>query len=241
MLTPAGFVGVDHRAGADAVQDRGHCRLGPLRRAMDGAHDGPHAAAQLMHGVQIPLDAADGQPPLFPQRGDQAEQVDAAALLAQDHAVQLGWGQTATPTPGADPGRIDVLGNFHRNLGQVDDLPGAVGPTAGQLGSAVGTVVHGVLHPSRGRHATAGKAVASLLAGPLLRWGLPARFRLEAGHSERAARFRLAFQFGNPPLQPLNHPLLFQNGGLQLGDDGNENIAVDGGEVNFSIHALYMT
>ena len=41
-LTPAGFVGVDHWAGADAVQDRGHCRLGPLRRAMDGAHDGPH-------------------------------------------------------------------------------------------------------------------------------------------------------------------------------------------------------
>ena len=41
-----------------------------------------------MHGVQIPLDAADGQPPLFPQRGDQAEQVDAEALLAQDHAVQ---------------------------------------------------------------------------------------------------------------------------------------------------------
>ena len=40
---------------------------------------------------------------LFPQRGDQAEHVDAEALLAQDHAVQLGWGQTATPTPGADP------------------------------------------------------------------------------------------------------------------------------------------
>ena len=37
-----------------------------------------------MHGVQIPLDAADGQPPLFPQRGDQAEQVDAEALLTQD-------------------------------------------------------------------------------------------------------------------------------------------------------------
>ena len=31
--------------------------------------------------------------------------------------------------------------------------------------------------------------------------------RLEDGHSERVARFRLAFQFGNPPLQPLNHRL----------------------------------
>ena len=64
---------------------------------------------------------------------------------------------------------------------------------------------------------------------------------LEAGHSGRAARFRLAFQFGNPPLQPLNHPLLFQNGGLQLGDDGDENIATGGGQVNFGIHSLDMT
>ena len=74
-----------------------------------------------------------------------------------------------------------------------------------------------------------------------LRWRLAARFRLEAGHSGRAVRFRLALQFGNPPLQPLNHPLLFQNGGLQLGDDGDEEIAVGGGQVTLSIHSLYMT
>ena len=92
-------------------------------------------------------------------------------------------------------------------------------------------------------HTRAGEAVASLLAGLLLRSprGLPGRFRLEAGHSERVARFRLAFQFGNPPLQPLNHPLLFQNGGLQLGDDGDEDSATGGGQVNFGIHSLYMT
>ena len=72
-------------------------------------------------------------------------------------------------------------------------------------------------------------------------WRLAARTGLEAGHSGRAARFRLAFQFGNPPLQPLNHPLLFQNGGLQLGDDGDENSATDGGQVTLSIHSLYMT
>ena len=76
--------------------------------------------------------------------------------------------------------------------------------------------------------ARAGEAVASLLSGLLLRWRL-------------AARFRLALQFGNPPLQPLNHPLLFQNGGLQLGDDGDEEIAVGGGQVTLSIHSLYMT
>ena len=90
-------------------------------------------------------------------------------------------------------------------------------------------------------HARAGFPWRRCLRGLLLRWGLPGRFRLEAGHSERVARFRLALQFGNPPLQPLNHPLLFQNGGLQLGDDGDEDIAGGGGQVNFSIHSLYMT
>ena len=65
-LTPAGLVGVDHWAGADAVQDRGHCRLGLLRGLVNGAHNGPHAEAQLMDGAQIPLDAADRQAPFFP-------------------------------------------------------------------------------------------------------------------------------------------------------------------------------
>ena len=41
-----------------------------------------------------------GQPPLFPQRGDQAEQVDAEALLAQDHAVQLPEVCSAVGRPG---------------------------------------------------------------------------------------------------------------------------------------------
>ena len=77
-----------------------------------------------MHGVQIPLDAADGQPPLFPQRGDQAEQVDAAALLAQDHAVQFRR-RCAAPSAGraspsrASPSNVDVLGDLHRNHRQV--------------------------------------------------------------------------------------------------------------------------
>ena len=39
----------------------------------------------------------------------------------------------------------------------------------------------------------------------------------------------------------LNHPLLFQNGGLQLGDDGDEDIATGGGQGNFGIHSLYVT
>ena len=90
-------------------------------------------------------------------------------------------------------------------------------------------------------HTRAGEAVASLLAGLLLRWRLAAQTGFEAGHSERAVRFRLALQFGNPPLQPLNHPLLFQNGGLRLGADGDEEIAVGGDQVTLSIHSLYIT
>ena len=91
------------------------------------------------------------------------------------------------------------------------------------------------------RHARAGEAVASLLSGLLLRWRLAARTGLEAGHSGRAARFRLAFQFGNPPLQPYHHHLQLGNDRLLLHDDGDENIATGGGQVNFGIHSLYMT
>ena len=90
-------------------------------------------------------------------------------------------------------------------------------------------------------HTPAGKAVASLLAGLLLRWRLAARTGLEAGHSGRAARFSLAFQFGNPPLQPYNHHLQLGNDRLLLHDDGDENIATGGGQVNFGIHSPYMT
>ena len=156
-----------------------------------------------MHGVQVPLDGAEGQPPLFPQRGDQAEQVDAEALLAQDHAAQFRR-RCAAPSAGrSSPSNVDVLGDLPGNHRQLDDFPGALDPGTSRVSPAIGTV----LHPVDGCHARAGEAVASLLAGPLLRWGLPGRFRLEAGHAERVARFRLAFQFGNPPLQPLNHRL----------------------------------
>ena len=134
-----------------------------------------------------------------------------------------------------------MLGDLHGNHRQLDDFPGALDPAAGQVGAAIGTALHHVLHPMGRCHARAGEAVASLLAGLLLRWGLAARTGLVAEHSGRAARFGLAFQFGNPPLQPLNHPLLFQNGGLQLGNDGDEEIAVGGGQVTLSIHSLYMT
>ena len=160
-----------------------------------------------MHGAQIPLDAADRQAPFFPQRGDAAEHVDAQALAPQCHAVQLRGGHSAPPTHWAGPGDEDMLGDLHRSHRQLDDFPGALDPAASQVRPAIGTVLHHVLHPMGGRQAWAGEAVASLLAGPRLRRRLPGRFRLVAGHSGRVARFRLALQLGNPPLQPLNHRL----------------------------------
>ena len=148
-----------------------------------------------------------GSRPSSRKRGDQAEQVDAEALLAQDHAVQYRRRCAAPSARRASPSKVDVLGDLHRNHRQLDDFPSALGPAAGPVGAAIGAVLHHVLHPMGRCHTRAGEAVASLLAGLLLRWWLPGRFRLEAGHSERAARFRLALQFGNPPLQPLNHRL----------------------------------
>ena len=94
---------------------------------------------------------------------------------------------------------------------------------------------------SGGCHARVGEAVASLLAGPLLRWQLPARTGLEAGHSGRTARFRPALQFGNPPLQPLNHYLQLGNDRLLLHDDGDELVAAGSGQVSLRIHSLYLT
>ena len=61
-----------------------------------------------MDGAQIPLDAADRQPPFFPQRGDAAEHVDAQALAPQCHAVQLCWGYAAASTRWAGPGDADL-------------------------------------------------------------------------------------------------------------------------------------
>jgi hypothetical protein len=118
-----------------------------------------------------------------------------------------------------------MLGNFRRNLGQLDDLPSALDPAAGQLGSAVGAVLHHVLYPLGGCHAGAGKALGPRLAGP---------FGLQAWHSAGARGFGLAFQLGNPFLQALNDRLLSD-------DDRNENLAAGAVQVNSGIHAYYMT
>ncbi len=187
-----------------------------------------------MDGAQIPLDGANGQSGLLSERGDQADQVDPQTLLAHHHVVQLRWGQTAASASWTIPGDIDVLGNLRRNLGQLDDLPSALGPAAGQRGSAIGAALHHMLHPSRGRHATAGKAVGPTLAWSLALGRYPAGLGFQTGHPPGTAGFGRPFQLGNPFLQALDD-------GLLSGYDGDEHIAVSGGQVNFRIHTRYMT
>ena len=137
-------------------------------------------------------------------------------------------------------------GNLYRRRRQVDVLPGALGPAPRPVRPTIGTVLYHVLHPMSGCHASAGEAMAARLAGwfGLARFpvgfGLarfPVGFGLEAGYAGWAARLGRPFQFGNPPLQPLNHPLQLQNGGLQLDDDGDESSAVGGAPVDFGFHA----
>ena len=128
VLPPAGLVGTDHRTASDPFHDVGHHPLGSVGHPWCGAH----AETPTMHRSQVPLDGTEGQPGLFPQRGNQADQVDPQALLAQHHLVQLRRWHPAAMTLGAGAGDIGVLGYLHRNLGQLDDLPSALGPAPGQ-------------------------------------------------------------------------------------------------------------
>ena len=143
-----------------------------------------------MHGFQIPLDAADGQPPLFPQRGDQAEQVDAEALLAQDHAVQFRRrcaapsARRASPSKSevrASPSNVDVLGDLRRNTGSSMTSrvrwvqpPDRWAPQSGQFSITCSTRWVGVM---RGR----AKPWRRCLRGPCCAGGFRADFALRPG------------------------------------------------------------
>ena len=135
-----------------------------------------------MHGVQIPLDGAPRQPGLLPQGGNQAEQVDPQPLLAQRRTVRLRRGNAAPSAKGTAAGYVDVPGNLYRNLGPVNDLPRAMGPTPRQLAATAGTLLYHVLHPLGGRHAGPGKAVAARLAWPLGLGRFPVGFELQTRH-----------------------------------------------------------
>ena len=225
---------MNHRTASDAFQYAGQLALPFARHFSGGVHDGARAEAQPMHGAQIPLDGAEGQPGLFPQGGNQAHYIDPQTLPPQRHAVQLRRWHTAASAAWADAGDVRVLGNLHRNLGQVNDFPSALGPAAGQLSSAVGTLFQRVLHPLGRRHAGAGEPVGTALAWPFGLSRFPLGFGLQTGHPTRAAGLGRPFQLSNPLLQPLDDRLLPD-------DNGNQGIAVGSLEVNFRIHTHYMT
>ncbi len=164
----------------------------------------------------------------------QSEEVHPQPLLAQHHAVQLCWGQTAASAGWAGAGDIDVLANFRWSWEQVDELPSAVYPATGQPGSTVGTVGHGVLYPLSGCDAGAGKAVRPRFAGCLGLGRFTVGFGFEARHPAGAWGFGLTLQLGDPFLQAFNNRLL-------LGDDRNEQVAAGAVQVNSDIHAYYMT
>ncbi len=171
---------------------------------------------------------------LLLKRSNQAHYVDPQTLLIQHHAVQLRRWHTAALATRTGTGDVSVLGYLHRNLGQVDHFPSALGPATGQLSSAVGTLCHRVFHPLGGRHAGAGEAVGTRLARPFGLGRFPVGFGLQTGHPARAAGFGLPFQLGNLFLQPLDDRLLPD-------DNGNQDIPVGSLEVNLPVHAHYMT
>ncbi len=234
VLPPAGLIGTDHRTASDPFHDVGHDRLGSVGHPWCGGHDGAHAETPTMHRSQVPLDGTEGQPGLFPQRGNQADQVDPQALLAQHHLVQLRRGNPPPLALGAGAGDIGVLGYLHRNLGQLDDLPSALGPAAGQLDPTIGTPLQRVLHTLVGRHSGSGKARATGLARLPGSIRLPVAFGLQAGHPSRTAGLALALQLGDPLLQAFND-------GLLSDDDADEHIPVGSPEINFTVHPSYMT
>ena len=108
-----------------------------------------------------------GEPSLFPQGRYQAHQVDPQALPAQNHLRQLHLGHPALLAYRTNPCYKEMLGDLHRNHWDLNDFPGPLHPSAVQVGPAVGTDFHGMLHPPGRSHTLTGEAVAPWLSGLL--------------------------------------------------------------------------
>ena len=146
----------------------------------------------------------------------------------------LGQHLPGTPAAGTNPGDEDVLGDLRGDPGQVDDLPGAMGPAAGQRGPAIGAATHRVLHPVGGGHPSTGKAMGPGLPGLLGGRRFRAGPGLEARHPRWAAWFGFVLQLGDAPFQAANDRLL-------LDDEGDEFVAAGGVQVDAGIHVISMT
>ena len=139
-----------------------------------------------------------------------------------------------------------MFGDLDRNHWQVDDLPGPLGPSAGQAGAALEAGVQDVLHPVGGSRALAGETVGPGLPGTFLPGSLlAAGLGLDAGHPFGAARFGLSLQRLYPPLQLAlqlgDDGLLLLNDSLQLGNQGQQVLPRHGAQVNVGIHASDLT
>ena len=152
----------------------------------------------------------------------------------QGRAVRLRFGNAAPSAKGTGAGRADVPGNLHRNLGQVNDLPGSLDPTPRQPGATAGTLLQHVFHPLRGRHAGPGKAVRPELARFPGLGRFPVLFGLQPGHPPRALALGWPFPLGNPLLRPLDD-------GLLPDGDANQIIPAGGSEIDLPFHSFYMT
>ena len=153
---------MDHRAGADAFQRFSYGRPGHL---MHNTGDGAHAQFQLMRRLQVPLDGPHGQPALFPQGRNQADEIDPQPLPACGHSPEGSPGQPPFPAPRTGPGYEDVFGNFGRRHRKFDDLPGPLHPTPAQGSMAFGAKFRSVDYLPRGFHPRPGKAVGRFLRG----------------------------------------------------------------------------
>ena len=98
-----------------------------------------------------------------------------------------------------------------------------------------------MLHPLGGRHAGAGKTVATGLAGRLGldRFPLPSGF--QTGHPTGTTRLDPPLQLGNPFLQAFDDRLLADHQGLLPHYDVNQNIPVGRSQVRFRLHPSYVT
>ena len=126
-------------------------------------------------------------------------------------------------------------GLAHRRVPMLEVSP-IILPSIVFLGQAASA-----LHPVGGRHADAGKPLATGLARLLGLGWLSVSLGLQPGHPPGTARFGLTLQLGNPLLQPFDGSLLLDDQVPLLDDDADQRTLASGPKLNFPIHGTYLT
>ena len=240
VLPPAGLIGVDHRAGTDALQRLAHFQPALPGNLVDGPDDGPDAQLQLMERLmersQMPFDGPYRQPSLFPQGDNQAHQVDSQPLAAHGGPVQGFLWQPSPPAQRTHPGHECVLGHFHRDQRKFDDLTGPLHPTPGQGGMAFGAGFQSMNHSPCGFHSGPGKTLGPPFPGrPFLRRRLPplGGWLMPRHPGPRPTPRQPGFQALDPLAQFGNGPLLFR-------DNRQQSFPARLSQVDFRFHSSLM-